>query len=110
MDEAKQCNRMAFIKEGSSLEVDTPQQVIESFGEPLYAISASKMHSLLEDVQVYKGVKTCFAFGDTHHFTVIDGFDFTSFNQWLVNKGYENIVIKTITPSVEDCYIKLVKG
>ena len=59
MDEAKLCTRMAFIKEGKLLEVDTPQQVIDSYGEPLYAISATKMHLLLEDVKSYKGVKSC---------------------------------------------------
>ena len=110
MDEAKLCTRMAFIKEGKLLEVDTPQQVIDSYGEPLYAISATKLHLLLEDVKSYKGVKSCFAFGDTHHFTVVQEFDFKTFNNWLIGEGYENININTITPTVEDCYIKLVRG
>ncbi len=108
MDEAKQCTRMAFIKEGKILEIDTPQQVVSSFGEALYAISATKMHTLLEDIKAYNGVKSCFAFGDTHHFTVENEFDFQSFKEYLTNKDYKNIIIETITPTVEDCYIKLV--
>lgn len=119
MDEAKQCQRISFIKEGSIIKTDTPQNIIKDFGEPLYAISADNMHKLLKDVRSFDGIKSCYAFGDTHHFTCNgkenraansnnDGsFSLQKLEDYLSGIKYKNVVISNIEPSIEDCYMKL---
>lgn len=130
MDEAKQCERMAFIKEGRIIETDTPKNIVSNFGEPLYAISADNMHKLLGDVRNFEGISSCYAFGDTHHFTCsekAEGNDsvrehstispansnndvslaFKKLDDYLSGIGYKNVVIKNIEPTIEDCYMKL---
>ena len=43
MDEAGRCDRVALIDSGKILEIDTPQRIVEGFGEPLYALSGADM-------------------------------------------------------------------
>ncbi len=108
MDEAGQCDRIAFIKAGRILTIDTPQGIVEAFGEPLYAVSADKMHTLLYDVRAYADVKRCYTFGETHHFTIKDtALNTTDFIGYLQQKGYTDIHVESITATVEDCYLKL---
>ena len=108
MDEAGQCDRIAFIKQGKILTIDTPAGIIDSFGEPLFAVSANNMHTLLKAVREYPEVKNCYTFGEYHHFTVRDvKFKKAGFLSYLGSLGYENISINQITATVEDCYLKL---
>ena len=47
MDEAGRCDRVALINGGKILEIDTPQRIVEGFGEPLYALSGADMFGVL---------------------------------------------------------------
>ena len=108
MDEAGQCDRMAFIKEGQILTIDTPQDIVNKFDEPLYAISTDRMHTLLPALRSYKAIKECYTFGEYNHFTIKDNsFSTNDLDAFLTDKGYKDIVIKPITATVEDCYLKL---
>ena len=108
MDEAGQCDRIAFIKQGKILTIDTPAGIIDSFGEPLFAVSANNMHTLLKAVREYPEVKNCYTFGEYHHSIVRDvKFKKACFLSYLGSLGYENISINQLTVTVEDCYLKL---
>lgn len=107
MDEAKKCNRIAFIKDGKLLEINTPEGIISKYNDALYSIKATNMHSLLDILKKYNGITSCFAFGETHHFTAIQNFDFNNLITHLELKNYKEIKIETIIPTLEDCYIKL---
>ena len=75
MDEANLCDRIALIKGGRFLQIDTPQNIRQGFSAPLWAVRSEKMHRLLDDVRAFPGVDNCYAFGETHHFTACEGFD-----------------------------------
>ena len=107
MDEASRCDRMAFIREGSILHTATPVQTIASFGEALYAIRSDRMHQLLDDLRATEGVTRCYSFGQTHHFTLHQHTDPQAIAQHLQSLGYSQITISRVTPSIEDCYLKL---
>lgn len=107
MDEARQCDRMAFIREGELLSIDTPQRTVERFGEPLFAITADRMHPLLSDMRAYPGVASCYAFGEAHHFTVCGEFSSDELTRYLAQKGYHEISVREIPATIEDCYMKL---
>ncbi|MDD3108102.1 MAG: ABC transporter ATP-binding protein [Alistipes sp.] len=106
MDEARRCDRIAFLREGVILYTDTPQGIVDHFGEPLYAITADPMHALLDAVRCFPGVLRCYAFGESHHFTLAaDRID--ALRTHLEAQGYHHLQLQPIQPTIEDCYLKL---
>ncbi len=38
MDEATMCDRIALIQNGKILSIDTPENIVRSYPDPLYAV------------------------------------------------------------------------
>lgn len=110
MDEATLCDRIALIQNGSFLGVDTPSNIINQFSEILWSVQTKDMYNLLKDLRQYHHVKTCFAFGDTHHITVNENLSVDILKNYLEEKGHKDIEIHVICPSIEDCYMKLAQN
>ncbi len=108
MDEAIQCDRIALIQNGTFLNINTPQGIIDSYSETLWAVRSDNMHKLLTDLRNVKGVKTAFAFGETHHATV-DSSLLTpdALRGLLVELGHSAIHIDKVEPTIEDCFMSL---
>ncbi len=110
MDEAMQCDRIALIQDGCFLMIDTPQNIVDSYSEILWAVKSNKMHQLLTDLRNIDGVKTAFAFGETHHTTVDTAIlSMESLQYQLSIQKHENIQIERVEPSIEDCFMNLQK-
>lgn len=104
MDEAVLCDRIGLLSEGQFLTIDTPRSIVESFGEPLLAVSSDKMPRLLVDLRENPAVESCYAFGDVHHVTLRSPSDIALY---LEQKGHRNVEIRTIEATIEDCFMKL---
>jgi len=110
MDEAVQCDRIAFIQEGQLLTIDTPENIIRAYTRTLWAVRSDKMHRLLTDLRGITGVNTAFAFGENHHATVDSSvLTIESLREQLVVIGHHNIVIEAVKPTTEDCFMNLQK-
>lgn len=108
MDEAVQCDRIGLIQDGRFLTIDTPENIIKAYTQTLWAVRSDKMHRLLTDLRGIKGVKTAFAFGDTHHATVDPSvLTIESLREQLAALVHRNIVIEAIEPTIEDCFMNL---
>ena len=108
MDEAIQCDRIALIQSGKFLTIDSPQGIIDSYTETLWAVRSNQMHKLLADLRVIEGVKGAFAFGEEHHATVDTSvLTIENLNQSLSQIGHKEICIESVTPSIEDCFMNL---
>lgn len=109
MDEATLCERIALIQEGNILSIDTPGNIINDYGERLYAVKSDDMSRLLKDLRGNDLVKSCNAFGEYHHITLVKDTDdaIQAVKDFLNSKQYERINIKQVTPTIEDCFIKL---
>lgn len=109
MDEATLCERIALIQDGKIMSIDTPQEIIKSFPERLFAAKADSMSHLLQDLRIQQKVKSCFAFGEYHHFTFNNLNDTSEKTLFAVLQklGYQSLEIKEITPTIEDCFIQL---
>ena len=107
MDEATLCDRIALIKDGLFLDIATPRQIVDKFGEPLWAVSADRMSHLLRDLRDNPQVKSSFAFGDVHHVTVREGTTKEELKAYIEDKGHTGVEIGDIQPTIEDCYMKL---
>jgi ABC-2 type transport system ATP-binding protein len=109
MDEATLCDRIALILGGKILSLDTPENVIKSYPEKLYAIKSSSMHVLLKDLRANDNVGQCYAAGEYIHITLKERGEKNE-NQlfkFLREKHEKDLVFKECIPTVEDCFIRL---
>lgn len=110
MDEASLCERIALIQDGKILSIDTPEAITAAYPKPLFAIKSEKMSALLKDVRASSLLDSANAFGEFHHIT----FSSETGNQVdelrkELEKKHESVEIKEIKPTVEDCFIELMK-
>lgn len=108
MDEAAMCDRVALIRNGKIMNVDTPQNIVNSFTDKLWKIKSDNMYHLLLDTRKDADVKSCFPFGESHHVIFKSAnADIDKFKQYLLEKGHRNIVINSIKANIEDYYMNL---
>ena len=109
MDEANLCERIALIQNGKIMSIDTPRSIIDQFPDTLYAIRANEMSRLLKELRLAGQVKSCHAFGDSHHITFREDNEGNR-NELLADLGSKNhaeVELKQINPTIEDCFINL---
>lgn len=111
MDEATMCERIALIQGGKIMSINTPSKIVKAYPKNLYAVKSTNMSGLLSDLRKSTLVESCNAFGEFHHIT------FNARNEQEVPKqlvgqlqqsgNYSDLEMKKITPTIEDCFIKL---
>lgn len=109
MDEASLCDRIALIKDGEFMQIDTPRGITESYTEILRSVKSKKMHALLKDLRNCPLIKTSFSFGDSYHVTVKADTTTEALKEYLVKEGHEDICIESIPTTIEDCFMSLAK-
>ncbi|OYD42007.1 ABC transporter ATP-binding protein [Sphingobacterium cellulitidis] len=109
MDEATLCERIALIQNGKILSVETPDEIIKQYPDPLYAIKSNDMGKLLLDLRKNPMIKTCNAFGEYHHisFNEMNENQTDDLLKSLEEEGQKGVEIKKIQPNIEDCFIQL---
>jgi ABC-2 type transport system ATP-binding protein len=107
MDEATLCDRIALMQHGKLMTTGTPGDIIHSFGLPVLAITAKDMYKLLKDLPLAPGVEQSYAFGERHHAVMKKEYDESALMSWLEKKGNENVNIKKVNPTIEDCFMQL---
>jgi ABC-type multidrug transport system ATPase subunit len=111
MDEASLCDRIALIQEGEFLKIDTPQGIVDQYKNVLWSVRSREMSKLLQDLRSNQSIATSFAFGDTHHITLksesSNQLKTADLEKFLIEKGHEEISIKEIEASIEDCFMEL---
>ena len=109
MDEATLCERIALIQNGSIMSIDTPDTIIKQFPDKLFAVKANDMGKLLNALRNNTQIKSCFSFGDFHHITFQNDNERSQNEliQTLQEADFQDIELKHVTPSIEDCFINL---
>lgn len=111
MDEATLCERIALMQNGKIMSIDTPQNIIEQYPKPLFAIKSESMSLLLNDLRKIDEVESCNSFGEFHHITFRENIPFNNQINMISllqkNGQHSQIEIKQVTPTIEDCFIKL---
>ncbi|HEY3430604.1 MAG TPA: ABC transporter ATP-binding protein [Cyclobacteriaceae bacterium] len=112
MDEATMCDRIALIQNGKILGINTPDAAVKAYDGNLYKIRAFKMYNLLKDLTSYQHTLSCYAFGEYLHLSLKhdDQKIKTELVEYLKSIGHQNIEMKPIAPTIEDCFIKLLKN
>lgn len=109
MDEARLCDRIALMQNGKFLRIDSPDNIIASYPQRLWSVTADNMHRLLNDLRSCPYLKSSFSFGASYHVTMVKSATATMLDEYLINKGYGNIDITEIKPTVEDCFMLMLK-
>lgn len=111
MDEATLCDRIALMQTGKILSIDTPAAIVNQYNGNLYAIKSASMHKLLQDLRAYPGTLSCFAFGEYLHLTFQNDVAESESQvlSYLKEKGHAGLEFKKVQPTIEDCFIKLLK-
>jgi len=110
MDEANLCDRIALIQKGDILSIDKPDNIVRSFPGQLYAVRASDTHRLLQNVRSFPGTATCFAFGDSLHVTFKNAGDSQDLLEYLHGANHPDATVEKTQPTIEDCFIHLLKN
>src|ERR1035437_4164537 len=109
MDEATLCDRIGLIIGGKILSMDTPAKIVQAYPEKLFATKSPNMHKLLKDLRTNDSILNCYASGEYIHlsFKNMERENESLLNKFLEEKGQKDLVLKETTPTVEDCFIRL---
>ncbi len=109
MDEAALCDRVALMQSGRLLSLGTPGEIRDHFHGNLLSVKTGNMFPLLRDLSGFAPGVRAYRFGDTVHLNTPSPGSATEqkVRHYLLQKGYTDVSIETITPSVEDCFLAL---
>lgn len=116
MDEARLCDQIALIQKGEILSIETPEKTMENYPNLLFAVKSESMYPLLKALEKCELAKNSYAFGEYAHLVIDAGKgrkkseDFKNeIIRFLNDRNIEDVVIKPITATVEDCFIHLMQ-
>jgi ABC-2 type transport system ATP-binding protein len=110
MDEASRCDRVALMQNGKLMTVDTPEAIRSNYGKDLWAIKADDVYLLLRDLRQFKATRSAFPFGEHIHLSLADESVKTNeIISYLQSAGHNNVHISKIEPSIEDCFMEMMK-
>ena len=111
MDEATRCDRIALMQAGEVLAVDTPASIMGKYPEKIYAVKSQEIPRLLRDLRNYENTLSCFSFGEYLHLSLRrdDGNVLMEVQKYLSALDHHNLSIADTTPTIEDCFIRLLK-
>ncbi len=109
MDEATLCDRIALIQEGKILGIDSPENIIDAYPDELYEIKAGNMYSLLNALERYSHTRRSYAFGEFAHAS-FNGSNADDALDYLKQQGLPQVTVRKTRPTIEDCFIRLLKN
>lgn len=108
MDEAEYCDRIALMRTGEIIALDTPKNLKKKvFPEPLVEISnLDKTSNVIEKLKEDKNILSLLPFGSRYHLILKDLAASKDFQL-----KYSSVLnIKEIEPNLEDVFVRLVEG
>jgi ABC-type multidrug transport system ATPase subunit len=108
MDEATLCDRVALIQNGKIMQIDTPDEVINKFNKPIYAVQGSKIHNILDYLRNIEEIDSAQPFGNSIHITLTDKNILDSVIE-NITKERSDVRVEAILPTIEDCFMDLMK-
>jgi ABC-2 type transport system ATP-binding protein len=111
MDEAELCDRIALIQNGAILGIDVPAGILGQYPHDLYAVKGPRMFHLLRDLRAFHASRSCYAFGENHHLTLVDeSLGASDIKEFLAERGHKDVLVERIPPTIEDCFMALMQN
>lgn len=111
MDEAILCDRIALIQSGKIMGIDTPANIVKAYHRAVYAVKSAHNYRLLEELRKMPEINSSYIFGESLHVTAKtgDGQTMEHLRGKLAGKGFQDVEIRMIQPTIEDCFIQLME-
>ncbi len=109
MDEAVLCDRIALIRNGEFMTVDSPANITKSFSDKLWSVQTDHKHRLMQDLRNCFFVRSSFIFGDSFHISFTPDGSPERLEDYLQESGHSNIRIGSVEAGVEDCFLAMLK-
>lgn len=104
MDEAENCTRIALMRAGELIAVDSPDALKQkTFGDTLYNFTPRVAHPTMPSNDILDILEP---YGRHYHIRFRDGVNIPA----QIKKYQKDFIIKKISPSLEDVFIRLVEG
>ena len=110
MDEASLCNEVALMQNGKLMTKGTPNEIAGNFKQTILAVQSQKMFQLLQDLSASNEVDDVYSYGEFHHAVMEKNYSNESLLNYLKSKGNDNITMHPVTPSIEDCFMRLMRN
>ncbi|MGE0072787.1 MAG: AAA family ATPase, partial [Thiomonas sp.] len=110
MDEAEYCNRIALIDRGRLVAIGTPGELrTRGLGGALLELQCAPLGPALAVLQQAQGVVDAAIFGDKLHVVAgSGGLTANALAALLQAHGVQLVSVRTVTPSLEDVFVRLV--
>lgn len=115
MDEARRCDRVALMQHGRLLAVDTPHAITESFGRPLFSVTAANRYRALQVLREFPQTQSVYPFGDTLHYTDRRADQAPEaiaeeLRRFAASRGLNDVAVTTMAPTIEDVFMARMAG
>ena len=108
MNEAALCDRVALMQKGKTLEINSPNLIVNEFKKPLFFIKADNMYELRLKLLEYEHSDTIQPFGEYLHYTdKRNEIHPDEIKKYLEEKGMNNVSMEPAKPDIEDCFMEL---
>ena len=110
MDEANQCDRIGLIQNGEILSVNSPDQLKSEYPNRIYSIRTESKYAMLKKLKEQEHTHSVFSFGDELHYVdKRNKADKELLEEEFSKLDVSEFLLQEIKPSVEDCFMELMK-
>jgi ABC-2 type transport system ATP-binding protein len=109
LDEAERCDRVALLREGRVLALDTPDALRNMDHAVMLEVIASPPRKALRVLREHLGEDEVSLFGDRLHARVTDASIGADIEGWLRDAQLDVTRVKAIVPTLEDVFIEHVR-
>jgi ABC-2 type transport system ATP-binding protein len=109
MDEAEQCGRIALMRAGEIIALDSPENLKRNtFPDSIFELDPKGVlpEDILRHIQTHEAIGSIESYGMRYHLIIRDLLKWEIFRKELLNY----FTIRKIQPSLEDVFIRLVEG
>lgn len=112
MDEATRCDRIALIQEGKIIKIDTPIDIMKAYHGFLYALKVENLFSIMEVLEKFDSPCNYYPYGQELHIAFYEAPEIVlqKFYSFLGEQKVNFEELIPIQPTIEDCFIELVKS
>jgi ABC-type multidrug transport system ATPase subunit len=110
MDDAELCDRVALIKDGTLLSIDTPAGIAANYPHKLWKVVSENNYRTLKVLESFNGKISAFSFGNSVHLATGNNTSEEVIINHLKKNKVNLVSINPIHASIEDVFMELTSG
>ncbi|MCL2041917.1 MAG: ABC transporter ATP-binding protein [Bacteroidales bacterium] len=110
MDEASLCDRVGLIQDGKMLKIGTPTSIVNDFSGMLFSMRTNDMYRIIKQLSQCNADFTYYPFGQHLHIATPNQEETDKVFNFLEQTGDKKREMKATKPTIEDCFIQLIRG